>query len=163
LIVASKDMVVETPDARVSIARGAVVLVVAGGHGTSVYDMHDSKRAGVRVNFGAQSVSLAPGRHATVCARRAGSYSAVNPMESIMHRDVNEVATANGVGAFTSEFSVHSAVQSVSSLRSIFASSHPECAKLSSRMMKTSAILMHLSGSQEPFQQYLAPRVAAYR
>ncbi len=163
LIVASKDMVVETPDARVSIARGAVVLVVAGGHGTSVYDMHDVKRAGVRVNFGSQSVSLAPGRHATVCARRAGSYSAVNPMESIMHRDVNEVATADGVGAFTSEFSVHSAVQSVSSLRSIFASSHPECAKLSSRMMKTSAILMHLSGSQEPFQQYLAPRVAAYR
>lgn len=163
LIVASKDMVVETPDARVSIARGAVVLVVAGGHGTSVYDLHDSKRAGVKVDFGSQSVSLAPGRHATVCARRAGSYSAVNPMESIMHRDVNEVATANGVGAFTSEFSVHSAVQSVSSLRSIFASSHPECAKLSSRMMKTSAILMHLSGSQEPFQQYLAPRVAAYR
>ena len=163
LIAASKDMVVETADARVSIARDSVVFIVTGRHGTSVYDLHDTKRGGVKVDFGSQSVSLAPGRHATVCARRAGSYSAINPVEAIMHRDMNEVATANGVGAFTSEFSIHSAVQSVGSLKTIFASSHPECAKLSGRMMKTSAVLMHLSGSQEPFQQYLAPRMAAFR
>lgn len=163
LIAASKDMVVETADARVSIARDSVVFIVTGRHGTSVYDLHDSKRGGVKVDFGSQTVSLAPGRHATVCARRTGSYSAINPVEAIMHRDMNEVATANGVGAFTSEFSIHSAIQSVGSLKTIFASSHPECAKLSGRMMKTSAVLMHLSGSQEPFQQYLAPRMAAFR
>jgi hypothetical protein len=163
LIAASKDLNVSTPDAKISIARDSVVLVVVGAHGTSVYDLHDSKREGVQVGFGSQSVSLTPGRHTTVCSRRSGSYSEINPVESILHRDVNELATANGVGAFTSEFAIHSAVQTVGSLQSIFASSHPQCSKLSSRMMKTSAILLHLSGSQEPFQQYLHPRMAAYR
>lgn len=158
----SKDTVVETPDAKVSIARDSVVLVVVGAHGTSVYDLHDSKREGVKVGFGTQSVSLTPGRHATVCARRAGSYSSINPIESILHREVAELATANGIGAFASEFAIPSAIQSVSPLRSLLSSSHPTCTKLSSRMVKTGAILLHLSGSQEPFQHHLNPRVAAY-
>jgi len=159
----SKDMVVNTPHAKVSIAQNSLVLVVSGAHGTSVYDLHDGKREAVKVSFGGKQVSLSPGRHATVCSRSANSYTTVNPVESILHRDVDQVATASGAAAFTSEFAIHSAVQSVGALDAIVKSSHPECAKLSGKLLKTAAVLMHISGSREPFQHYLNPRLTASR
>jgi hypothetical protein len=156
----SENIIVNTPSAQVAIKRDSLVMVVAGAHGTSVYDLHDSSREAVILKFNNQSIALTPGRHATVCANRADSFGSVNPIESIPHRGLNRT-NANGSSAFTSEFAIHSSFESLASLRSIAQSNHPQCKKLTGKVMKTAAVLMHLSNGQDGFERHLRPQMTA--
>ncbi|MDZ4832260.1 MAG: hypothetical protein SGJ27_00520 [Candidatus Melainabacteria bacterium] len=158
----ASDIVVKTPHANVSIKRDSLVLIVAGFHGTSVYDLHDSSREAVTLNFDNQQIALSPGRHATVCANAPATYAAINPVEAIAHRGINRTTTARGINAFTSEFALHSSIGELGSMRSITQSAHPQCKRLTAKVMKTAAVLMHLSGGQNGFERHIRPQVTAY-
>jgi hypothetical protein len=159
----SNNLTVTTPHANVAIAGGSVVLVVSGAHGTSVYDLHDSKKEAVKISFHNQSVALSPGRHAMVCATEKQSYAEANLAQSILHRGLASTRTARGGSVFTSEFAVNSAIECVPALSSLMASSHPSCAKLAAKLTKTQAVILYLSQSKEEFIQHVKAQVTAMR
>lgn len=157
------NMTVSTPHAEIAIAADSVVLVVAGSNGTSIYDLHDSKKQAITASFAGQTVALSPGRHAMVCADETRSYADANLAELILHRGMKTAKTTRGGSLFTSEFSVNSAIDCVPALRNLMASKDPASAKVAQKLTKTQAVIMFLSQSKEEFQQHVRSQITAMR
>jgi len=159
----SHDVTVNAGQASIAIAAGSVVLVVNGSEGTSVYDLHDAKRGAVKVSFHGQAHTLSPARHTMVCPMEKSTYADANIAELILHRGVNNQKTNRGGNVFTSEFLVNSAIDCVPALSRLMSSNHPSCTKLAAKLTKTQAVILHLSQSNEEFQQHVKPQYTAMR
>jgi len=159
----TRNLTVSTPHTNIAIAADSVVLVVAGPHGTSVYDLHDAKKQAISLSFHGQTLALSPGRHAMVCANEKQSYADANLAELILHRGLNTAKTARGGSVFTSEFSMNSAIDCVPVLRNLMASKEPTAAKIAAKMTKTQAVILYLSQSKEEFQQHVRSQITAMR
>ncbi|MDZ4837091.1 MAG: hypothetical protein SGJ27_25180 [Candidatus Melainabacteria bacterium] len=161
VFVAEQDTELKSSFGSVKLKEGSIVLVSNKNSGLSIYNLHDNKKSSVSVSISGQQFCLAPGQHLTLANSRSSEFGTVNPIEQISHRTLRTSRANNGVSIFTSEFSIPSAMDSVSSLKSITSSSHPQIKKIKNRMMKTTAVLMYLGGSQNDFQFFTRPQVTA--
>jgi hypothetical protein len=163
LFVPSRDMIVETQFGDIHIAGGAVVLVSTNRDGVAIYNVHDASKDSVSFDVRGQKVSVCPGRHVLVSAGGGTDFSSVNHIESVLHRGVTTTMVSD-LKVHSSEFSTLSAMAAVLPLRAIVESKSPCTKKIAARMMKTTAVLMHLAaGSKTEFQCFAKPRVTALR
>ncbi|MBX3149884.1 S-layer family protein [Candidatus Obscuribacterales bacterium] len=160
LFVPSKDMMVVTPKGKVKLGANSVAVVSIDGNQLSVYDINDNHKGSVVVAAGGRELSLSPGRHLIVTNDRAASFAEANPIESIMHRAVSRHELGNGHRAFTTEFSIPSAVQTVKPLGAMMHSNHAAAKKVAQNVIKTSAVMMHIGGAA-PYEFHTKPRTVA--
>ncbi|MBX3153361.1 hypothetical protein KF728_24595 [Candidatus Obscuribacterales bacterium] len=160
LFVPFQDTVVETPHGNVTIEAKSVALVSISNDKLAVYDIEDSHKGSVSVNAHGQTITLAPGNHVTVAHATSGEFAQVNAIEAIPHRNVATKTIKAGVKAHTSEFSVASAISSIKPLQLVMCSKHPQAKQVANKMMKTTAILLHMGGKGE-FQHYFKPAMTA--
>jgi hypothetical protein len=160
LFVPFQDTVVETPHGNVTIEAKSVALVSISNDKLAVYDIEDSHKGSVSVNAHGQTITLAPGNHVTVAHATSGEFAQVNAIEAIPHRNVATKTIKAGVKAHTSEFSVASAISSIKPLQLVLSSKHPQAKQVANKMMKTTAILLHMGGKGE-FQHYFKPAMTA--
>lgn len=160
LFVPFQDTVVETPHGNVTIEAKSVALVSISNDKLAVYDIEDSHKGSVSVNAHGQNITLAPGNHVTVAHATSGEFAQVNAIEAIPHRNVATKTIKAGVKAHTSEFSVASAISSIKPLQLVMCSKHPQAKQVANKMMKTTAILLHMGGKGE-FQHYFKPAMTA--
>ena len=160
LFVPFQNTVVETPHGTVSIEAKSVALISISDDKLAVYDIEDSHKGSVSVNAHGQHITLAPGNHVTVAHAKSGEFAQVNAIEAIPHRNVASKTIKAGVKAHTSEFSVASAISSIKPLQLVMSSKHPQAKQVANKMMKTTAILMHMGGNGE-YQHYFKPAMTA--
>jgi hypothetical protein len=89
-------------------------------------------------------------------------FADVNPVQMIAYRNIREHEERHGLKIFTSEFSVPHALSVVQPLKQMIKSDNPHSRKVSTRLFKTMAILMAMSGSNGNYQQMIRPRATAY-
>ncbi len=157
LFVPKKDMMVVTPHGKIKIKGNSVALVSTDEKQLSVYDLDDHVKRGVMVLTNGHEFVLSPGRHFIVADSSAREFGTVNPIQSIMHRSVSRHKLGAHCSAFTSEFSIPSAVNSVSTLKSLTGAKHGAAKNIVDRMIKTSAIVMQLDANGLPFEFHAAP------
>ncbi|MBX9670720.1 MAG: hypothetical protein K2X93_24175 [Candidatus Obscuribacterales bacterium] len=146
LFVPFQDTVVETQHGTVNIDANSTVLVSVHGDKLAVYNLDDNHKGAVSVTAKGSKMTLAPGSHLTV-ATDNGDFGQINSIESISHRNVGS-HDLQGARVHTSEFSVASAIMSVKPLQAVMTSNHPQAKKTASKLIKTTAVLMHLNGSE---------------
>ncbi|MBX9671738.1 MAG: hypothetical protein K2X93_29385, partial [Candidatus Obscuribacterales bacterium] len=160
LFVPFRSTVVETPHGTVSIEANAVALVSVNDETLSVYDIEDSHRGSVAVEAHGHSMSLAPGSHLTLAQKAKGEFAQVNSIEAIPHRNVASKDISKGVRVHSSEFSIAAAMKNIKPLQAIASSKHPQAKKVSSKLIKTTAILMHIGGGAD-YQHYFKAAITA--
>jgi len=160
LFVPSKNMTVVTPKGQVKLGANSVAFITVDADQLSVYDINDHQKGSVVVSAGGRDMALTPGRHMIVTHDRAASFADANPIESIMHRAVNRHELGAGKRAFTTEFSIPSAVQVVNPLRALMQSNDAAAKKVSERVIKTSAVMMYM-GQATPFEFHAKPKTVA--
>ncbi len=160
LFVPQKVTTVETPHGVVRIDAQSVVLLSSSEAGLAVYDLEDQHKGSVSVLSNGHHVLLSPGRHVMITPHHGADFAQLNALETISHRNVQS-EVKNGHRAHTSEFSVISAMDSVRPLRLLAMSKHSQAKHIADRMMKTTAIMMHLSGNGGQYQHYFKPRMTA--
>ncbi|MBX9668790.1 MAG: hypothetical protein K2X93_14280 [Candidatus Obscuribacterales bacterium] len=162
LLAATRDTVMSTAHGVVRVSSGALVLIVANDKSLSVFDLHDRHKDSVVVEHPGKSVSLAPGRHIHLSAHDPVDFAQVNPVESVLHRNVVKSSLSSGGCVFLSEFSMPSLISTVHPLNEVMQRRTKRSAKLANDLVKTSAILLHLSSS-EGFRYHVKPRSVAMR
>jgi len=162
LFVPSKDTTVETQFGNIYIGAGSVVLVSSDASGVAIYNIHDSGKHAVSIDVQGRKMSVCPGRHLLVSNNRGTDFAASNHVESVLHRAVS-TSTIGDLKVHTSEFSTLSAMAGVLPLRAIIESKHPQSRKLADKMLKTTAVLLHLAGNQGEFAYFVKPRMTALR
>ena len=160
LFVPSKNMTVVTPKGNVKLGANSVAFISVDEKQLSVYDINDQHKGSVIVAAGGRDMSLSPGRHLTVTNDKSQSFADANPIESIMHRSVTRHELSNGQRAFSTEFSIPSAVQIVKPLSAMMHSDNSAAKKVAQNVIKTSAVMMHLGGAA-PFEFHTKPRTVA--
>ncbi len=160
LFVPFRKTVVETPHGKVSLEANAVALVSVNDETLSVYDIEDSHKGSVAVEAHGHSMALAPGSHLTLAKTTKGEFAQVNNIEAIPHRNVASKDIANGVRVHSSEFSIAAAMKNIKPLQAMASSKHPQAKKVSSKLIKTTAILMHLGGGAD-YQHYFKAAITA--
>ena len=163
LFVPTNDMTVETQFGELHIGGGAVVLVSTNKNGVAVYNIHDTSKESVAFDVRGQKMTICPGRHMLVSAGSGTDFASVNHIESVLHRGVCTTMVSD-LKVHQSEFSTLSAITGVLPLRAIVESKSPSTKKIASRLLKTTAVLMHLgAANQGDFQCFAKPRVTALR
>ena len=157
----SKDTRLDTPMGTVEVAKGSVALVVLDGTRLGVYDLHDARRGSVRVTSGSKATTLSPGRCTVLTNQVQNDFERINPMETIGYKSVASLNHGNGIKAFNAEFSTTHAMGSVKPLMEILTSKHAGARRMSSRLLKTSAVLMHIGGGSDDFKIFAEPSVTA--
>jgi len=157
----SKDTRLETPMGTVEVSKGSVALLVLDDSRLGVYDLHDAHKGSIRVINGSKSTTLSPGRCTVLTNRTQHGFERVNPMEAIGYKSVSSVHHGNGIKAFNAEFATTHAIGSVKPLMDIVGSKHENARRMSNKLMKTSAVLMHISAGE--FKTYAEPSVTAMK
>lgn len=160
LIVPQGDTVVETPQGNVNIAGKSVVLISVNDAGLAVFDFEDQHKGSVSVYANGHNVVLSPGRHVMITPHHTAEFAQINAIETIAHRNIAG-AVRNEFKSHVSEFSIPTALDSVTSLRAMVQSNHPQAKKIAARLMKTTAVVMQLGGGQGEYQHYFKPRMTA--
>ena len=163
LFVPQNDVTVETQFGDIHINGGAIVLVSTNRDGVAVYNIHDTSKNSVSFDVRGRKMSICPGKHMLVSRSRGTDFASDNHLDSIAHRGVSTTVVSD-LKVHTSEFSTLSAIAGVLPLRAIVESKHPQSKKIANRLMKTTAVLMHLgSSNQDDFQYFVKPRLTALR
>lgn len=156
----SEDTRLDTPMGTVEVAKGSVAFLVLDDTRLGVYDLHDDHKGSIRVSSGSKTTTLSPGRCTVLTKQIQNGFERINPMESIGYKSVSTSNHGNGIIAFNAEFSPTHAMGSVKPLMEILTSKHAGARSMSRRLLKTSAVLMHLSSSED-FKIYAEPDVTA--
>lgn len=157
LFVPHNDMIVETAHGNVHIASNSVVLVSSNLNDLAVYDIHDHKKGSIWIETTGKRLNLAPGRHIVITTDESGNFAMANAIQTIPHCDITRMPGEEAKTIFISEFSIPAAINAVGSLKALATSDDPDLQKVSGRVMKTAAILLHMRGSQ--YKHYFKPKV----
>lgn len=160
MFVPNEDMIVQTPLGDVELQAGSVTIVSANDTSVALFNVHDSSKDSVSMVVDGKKLSISPGRHILVTREKGNDFAATNHIETIQHRAVNTRALGKSLTLHSSEFSTLSAMDSVLPLRAVCSSKHPNSKKLAQKMLKTTAVIMQLSGNGD-YQHYVKPRLTA--
>jgi len=161
LFVPKTDTTVVTPKGSIKIAADSVAMVVVDQNHLSVYDVNDQHKRSVVIEAGGRSIPLSPGKHAVITHSGVQQFSEINPVEAVMHRGLAHHDLGNGHKAFTSEFSVPSAIQAIKPLAAIVQSQHREARKVRAGVLKTTAVIMQMTSNGPAYELHTKPRTVA--
>jgi hypothetical protein len=162
LLAPDHNTIVDTPYGPVSVAAGAVALLVSFEKGLAVYDLHDSHKGAIVVGGGNQTTSLVPGRSALLTRSSVNSFEEVNPTQLVGYRQVTSHAVDSQTKLFQAEFEIMSVVRGLKPLTTMVTANNPKNRKTVANILKTAAILMQLTQGQEAYRPYCAPQQTAY-
>src|SRR5581483_4365142 len=94
------------------------------GVGVSVYDMHDNHRGDVYIDLPNGKFVLNPGKHVSVANPEIAEFESINPFEAVSHRAVT-TSKGKAFNIYASEFSIPSALRSLSMLGALVQSNNP--------------------------------------
>ncbi len=147
-----KDIVVQTDLAEIHVGAGSMVGVLKPGPGVvSIYDLEDTGNKKVSVKVGNESINLSPGKH-LILSKEAGEFEKINPARRIAYRRPESKTLKCGLYAYTTEFSIASAVLHVKPLQNILLSDDPEDKKIAGRLLKDFVILGDVYSNTEPYK-----------
>ena len=158
----SRNTRVETLFGDIDVDAKSVAMVFASDKGVAVFNLDDSHRDAVRFHVGSYKFVLAPGRHLLVTSKLVKSFEQVNTVEAIGHRNLRSMEIGNGFRAFSTEFSIPSAITALKSLRTMLKSKTSEGMKLRGHLLKTVAAMFQTKAGTERFQQYQRPYRTAF-
>ncbi|MBX9668115.1 MAG: hypothetical protein K2X93_10875 [Candidatus Obscuribacterales bacterium] len=159
------DLSLTTPHGSLSIKQGSVVFVVFDNQSMSIFNLHDNRQSAVSWTDKSSSnvVRLRPAQHLSISTADAKDFCLVNPVESFEYRGIRRSQLADGASVFTSEFSLPTAFRKITPINRCFASKAKTAKRMSSNLLKTTAILAHLDSSSEDFITMPHPRLAVYQ
>ncbi|MBS1989636.1 MAG: hypothetical protein JSS83_03910 [Cyanobacteria bacterium SZAS LIN-3] len=149
-----------TPHGTVDIAAGAVVLIVSTDDSLSVFDLHDSHRQAVTVTSAGRRITLVPGR-SVVFTDSNRTFGEINPAQFVGYRKVRHSAINESRKLIESEFEIMSLVRGLKPMQAMLTSDSARTRRTMCSMIKTAAILMNVSQSNEPFRLITAPQITA--
>lgn len=162
LFAPQKHTKLKTPFGCVEMEAGTLSLLVATEHSLCLYDLHDTKKGSISLTVENKVFALSPGNCMVIAKQHVSSFHEVNPMEAVGYRRLKEANYGNNFKVFHSEFSVLHAMNVVKPLGLLMATSHPDGRRLTGQFLKTTAILLHLSGNCQEYTFYPKPSLSAY-
>ncbi len=151
LFTPKKDIVVITAFGRVCIGSGSAVCILKPEPGVvAVYNLHSGNGKKVSVEIGQQCLSLFPGVQATICYQVC-DFETVNPAKRIAYRNLQGKDLPAGIRVYSAEFSIPSAIEHISPLRSILSSNNKDDQKLADLILKDFVIADQLADTDVPY------------
>ncbi len=154
-----KDRCIETQFGSVKVGAGSIALVLAFSDGIAVYNLHDQNSNSVSVTAGGKRIKVLPGESAVIAKDSIGSLAEINPADAISHRYVSSQSLENGLKAFSSQYSIPSAMSAILPLRELMQSNQPHARRTAKQLLKTTAVLMHLQSGGSQFCRHPKPQV----
>ncbi len=152
LFVPKKDIIVLADLAEIHIGAGSMVGVLRPRPDVvSIYDLEDSGSKKVSIKVGNESFALAPGKN-LIISKEADEFEKINPAHRIAYRKLESKKLQCGFYAYTTEFSISSAVLHVKPLQNILLSNAPEDRKIANRLLKNYVILEDVFSGNESFK-----------
>lgn len=152
LFIPRKDIIVMTDLAEVHIGADSIVGVLKPNVGVvSIYDLEDAGNKKVSVKVGSETIKLSPGKH-LILSKGADEFEKINPAHRIAFRRLETKTLPSGIHAYTTEFSISSAVLHMKPLQNILLSNNPEDRKIAARLIKNFVILEDVYGDNEPYK-----------
>lgn len=136
LVFASRDTIIQTGLANISIKKGSALLILQSGSELAIFNLHDESRGAVQATVDGTTFEVPLGRQLTVSTRDNPQFDKINP-SMIGYRELSSRKHGDK-HVFFSEFSPLSALTSVSKLLSPEDKYHQQIAK---RMLKTAAAI----------------------
>ncbi len=161
----TQDLDLTTPHGLLSIKKDSIVLVIFDHQSMSIFNLHDIRQNSVSWSDSRSSkvVQLRPAQHLSVSTADAKDFCLVNPVESFEYRGIRRAQLSHGHSVFTSEFSLPTALRYITPINRCFASKGKTEKRMSTNLLKTTAILAHLDSSSEDFITMPHPRLAVYQ
>ena len=141
---------VNTNLANVQIDAGSAVMLLQNGNEMAIFALHDDHSGAVRVMVDGQSMEIPVGRQLVLSRDHGAPFEKVNPT-GIGYRNVSE-GKLGSLKAYTSEFSVLSALTSTRALRPLLKSANKEERELVAKLLKTAAAMSMVGKNKVPFK-----------
>jgi hypothetical protein len=152
LFVPKNNIVVLADLADIHIGAGSMVGVLRPSPDiVSIYDLEDTGSKKVSIKVGDETIALSPGKN-LIISKEKNEFEKINPAHRIAYRKLESKKLKSGFYAYTSEFSISSAVLHVRPLQNILLSNDPEDQKIANRLVKNYVILEDVFGNGEPFK-----------
>ena len=152
LFAPKKDIVALTDLAEIHIGGGSLVGILRPSPDVvSIYDLEDTGNKKVTIKVNDESLTLSPGK-SLIISKEVREFEKINPAHHIAYRKVEAKKFKSGLHAYTTEFSISSAILHVKPLQNILLSNNPEDRKIADRLLKNYVILEDVFSNNEPFQ-----------
>jgi hypothetical protein len=134
----------------------------------AVYDFDDARYGGVTVVAGGKRFVLAPGRHTLIFRGADKDFEQLNAAQLFAYRAIRQQAVGQdddgmSLHAFTSEFHLPQAINTVVPLRELVCSQNQQARKIAKRLLKTTSIMSELTTCGEQYHQILRPAMVAMK
>jgi hypothetical protein len=157
------DSSVKTPFGTVHVDAGSLVLILSFGNGLAVYDLDDSHKNAISVSAEGKKFMLYPGMNLLVTRNSVRGFDEINPAQMFAYRNVSEHALGGGLKAFSTEFFVPMAIQTIAPLKQMMSSNHPHARKMADHLLKTTAATIQMkTGSSQQYRQITRPATTAW-
>ncbi len=144
---------VTTELGNIYLAAGAIVFVMQTADGLCVYDLADAHKGDVTVVANKQIITAYPGMQIFLTAHNHPNFAALNPGKLIGQRNIREHKLNGGITAFTSDFSLVSALSQITPLHQLVRSTEPCARRVGQILLKNAAAIAQLHSNQEPYKQ----------
>ncbi len=142
-----KTVILHTPNGDIKITPGAIAYVVQMGKEVSVYNFSDTHRGDIAVILPSKKIVPVPyGHHVLLTQNVNSKFEEVTPAKSIVHNNVKNIGTQEGLNIFDSQFSPTSALDSAYEFRQLIKSPTANDKKIANQILKSAAIISNLSG-----------------
>jgi hypothetical protein len=158
LVLSNHSTTIKTAFGTINVAAKAMALIMTSPAATSVYNLDDTCKESVAIMIGQERIFLQPGTHAMVTSHLVESFETANPAPAFSHRNLSSRRLDGNLQLFTSEFSLINAIARIKPLRALIGSRHPQVKRAVNHMLKTSAIVSQISGTDQ-YQLYANPKV----
>lgn len=134
----------------VSMAVGSIVFVTVEGGSAAIYNLHDPHGGSVAIVVDGMKITLAPGEQLVLTRDKVGSFEKINPGKQIAYRREVLHEFPSGLRVFVSDFSITSALTSITPLKQmLFSSPHHHIAH---KVLKNAAIMTLLTAAKGPYK-----------
>jgi hypothetical protein len=109
--------------------------------------LDDSRNADVTVQVNGNVFSLKAGKHLLITDKLNQTFAQINPVVGIGHRNFMIDNIASGLRVYTSDFSIPTAIETISPLNELMSSSNPQAVRITTHMLKTIAYILRTTGN----------------
>lgn len=142
---------VQSDQAKVGIAGGAIVCIKNAGNGTSaVLNLHDNRRGAVVIRLYDHEYELPPGRMVVLTNNMQARFDDVNPFPGLWYRSVYEMRITAELRLLQTQFSLPSASYVIPTVRHL--TLHDR--RLGQKMLKTMTAVWTASRDPSPFRPF---------
>lgn len=150
LLAPDHNLTVNTNLADIQLDAGAAVMMLQTGNELAILALHDDHSGAVKVTVGNQSMEIPVGRQLVLSKDQETAFDNLNP-SAIGYRNLSD-GKMGTLKAYTSEFSLPTALSTAAPIRQLIKSSEKEERDLARKLLKTAAAMAILSKNKAPFK-----------